>query len=157
MLHGDFLSANMHDPTGWERTVMKRLALWIMLGAICLGIVSIGQAQQNRGTGKMAFRELPAGVCRAIEQYIAKVDAARSLTDKASREEKYAEAREELAAVLKSYDKAFLITEATDYAGYTELVAGTDPTDAKFNDAVEKRLRARTALLEICENGTVTR
>jgi len=136
---------------------MKRLAIWMMAWAICLGVGPITEAQQSGGAEKASSRALPAQECKAIEQYIAKIDSARSIKEKAQREEKYAGAQAELKAALKGRDDAALLDQASEYAKATELVASTDPTESKLSEILDKRLKLRSALLDRCEDYTATR
>ncbi len=137
---------------------MKRLAIWMIVGAIFLGMWSFTEAQQPRGDGKTSPRALPAQECKAIEQYIAKIDAARSIREKTQREEKYAEAQAQLTAALKGRDEAApLLGEALEYAKRTEQVATADPTDPKLSEILENRLKLRSALLERCTEYTANR
>ena len=136
---------------------MKRLALWMIAGAIFLGVGAVFEAQQSGGAGKTSSAALPANVCKAIEQYIAKIDASRSVKDKGQREERYSEAQTELKSAFKGRDDAPIIAEAEDYARYTEQIANTDPTDTRLTDILDKRLKFRSALLDRCEGYTATR
>ncbi|MBI4964959.1 MAG: hypothetical protein HY913_16920 [Desulfomonile tiedjei] len=136
---------------------MNRLAIWVIVGAVCLGMAPFGHAQQSGGPGKPSGRELPRLECKAVETYIAKIDAARSIAEKERREERYAEAQAELKAALKGRDDDALLALAADYAKYTEQVAAADSADSKLADIVDKRLKLRSALLERCENYTATR
>jgi len=142
---------------GLRGTVMKRLVIWMMAWAICLGVGPITEAQQSSGAEKASARALPAQECKAIEQYIAKIDAARSIREKAKREEKYEEAQAELKAALKGRDDATLLDQASEYAKSTELVASTDPTDSKLSEILDRRLKLRSGLLERCQDYTATR
>ena len=136
---------------------MKKLWLCLIVGATCLGIVSSAGSQQGQGKGKASSGDLPAAVCQAIEQYIAKIDSARSISDKTQRTERYAAAEDELSAALKRNDRASLLDQVSTYARYTELVASGDPTDAKFTELLEQRLNSRAALLEMCSSYTTSR
>jgi len=136
---------------------MKKLWLCLIVGATCLGIVSSAGSQQGQGKGKASSGDLPAAVCQAIEQYIAKIDSARSISDKTQRTEKYTAAENELATVLKRHDRDSLLTQASAYARYTELVASSDPSDTKFSGLLEQRLNSRAALLEMCASYTTSR
>ncbi len=136
---------------------MKRVWLGLIVGLICLGMMAIAGGQQGTGKGQASPRDLPAAVCQAIEQYIAKIDAARSIGDKTQRTEKLSAAQDELASVLKRNDSTSLLSQASAYARYTELMASTDPTDTKFGELVEQRLNSRAALLEACSSYTTSR
>jgi 7-keto-8-aminopelargonate synthetase-like enzyme len=136
---------------------MKKLVMVLIVGAICLAAAVIAQAQQSGGEGKTSSRALPAQECKAIEQYIARIDAARSIREKAQRETKYSEAQAELKAALKSRDNAAPLAQATEYANTTEQVATMDPMDSKLSEVLDKRLKLRGALLERCEDYTATR
>jgi hypothetical protein len=110
----------------------------------------MARAQQDGGTRRLFSEKLSAEVCRAIEHFIAQIDSARGFRDKAVREEKYASAQKSLAEVLKRHDNLALLSVASEYARYTELVASGDPKDAKLDELLENRLKSRTALLELC-------
>jgi hypothetical protein len=135
---------------------MKRLLFGIIMATICLSMAAVIQAQQPGGTsGKPS--KLPDEVCQAAIQYVAKIDSARSIKEKAKREEKYAEALDALATALKNYDKPSLLAKASEYAQCTESVASADPRDPTFDDSVAKRLQLRSVLLGMCEGFTLGR
>lgn len=136
---------------------MKRLVQWLMLGTICLAIVSFAVAQGGTGKAKSNSKQLPAEVCKAIEQFIAQIDSARSVKEKAAREAKFAKAQDELAMVLKRNDKLALLSEASAYIRYTELVVSGDAKDANLDELLQKRLETRSGLLGLCTSYTTTR
>jgi len=136
---------------------MKQLTLCLALGAIFLALVSAGIAQQSGAAGKAPASKLPDEVCKAIEQYVAGIDSARTVRDKAEREEKYAAAQKALVPVLSRFGKTYLLEEITVYAQHCEEVATADPTDAKFEKLVAQRLGTRSKLLEWCSSYTPTR
>ncbi|MGB6064814.1 MAG: hypothetical protein WBG50_08390 [Desulfomonilaceae bacterium] len=136
---------------------MKRLTLCLILGIFCAAIVSFAGAQQSTGKGKSTSKALPAEVCKAIEKYVAKVDSARSMNDKSSREKKYNQAQEDLAKVLTKYGKSALLSEASKYVLYTELVVGGDAKDVNLDQLIDQRLKKRTSLLEMCSPYTTKR
>ena len=136
---------------------MKILATWIIVGAICFAVGPVAQAQQSGGEGKASSKALPAHECKAIELYIAKIDAARSISQKPQREEKYAEAQAELKTALKGSDDAAVLTQALEYAKRTEQVVTTDPTDQKLAEILDSRLKLRSGLLDRCKDFTATR
>jgi hypothetical protein len=155
----DFIGAESADSDfqSRERWVMKKLGLCLMVGMLCLTMMSIAGAQQEAGKVKASSSDLSGAVCQAIEQYISKVDSARSLKAKTEREEKYAEAQNGLAEVLQRHDKSALLSQVTAYATYTELVAHTDPTNPQFDKIVDQRLKSRAALLDMCTSYTLSR
>jgi hypothetical protein len=139
---------------------MKRLALCLILGIVCMGMVSYAEAQEKAGKGKSSSKTLPSEVCKAIEQYVAKIDAARAVKDPATRSGMYFEAAAALqdpASMLKGPDKDNVLSIAANYAGYTEMVVSGDAKDAHLDTVLEKRLNARTELLEMCSSYTSTR
>jgi len=136
---------------------MKTLVMIVFIALICLGAISLTVGQPPATKDATASRPLPAAVCKAIETYIAKVDATRSVSEKVKREAKYDEAKSELASVLNQYDEASLLTIASSYVRYTETVATADPGKPGFDDDLDKRLKSRSALLERCANYTSTR
>ncbi len=137
---------------------MKRLALCLILGMICMVMVSFAGAQERAGKARPSSKGLPPEVCKAIEQYVAKIDSARAVKDMAARTRKYGEAALELAAVLNPRsDKDALLTLAADYVTYTERVVAGDAKDANLDELLEKRLNTRTKLLEMCSSYTTTR
>jgi hypothetical protein len=138
------------------RRVMKLTMVWLTVGAVCLAVASMGVAQQTGGAGKEPG-SLPDEVCKAIEQYIAGIDSARTARDKAERDGKYAAAQQALAPVLTRSGKASLLAEITMYAQQSELVAAADPTDANFEKLVAQRLSTRSKLLGWCSSFTPTR
>ena len=128
---------------------MKREVLLFIMGLICLASPSIAGAQQSS--------KIPADVCQAIEQYVAQINVAGAGKDKFTRQQEYAAALNTLTAVLKRYGKDNISTQANEFARYTELVAVTDATDAKFGELVDKRLKSRAALQDICMPYTTAR
>ncbi len=134
-----------------KRTVMRRLTQCVIVGILILGMVSVGMAQQVTGKGKSSSTVVPADACTAIQQYVARIDAARSIGEQARREEKYTQARKELEPVLQRYNLSVLVDEASEYAKLTEVVVRADPTDPKLADLLDKRLKVRGALLERCD------
>jgi hypothetical protein len=136
---------------------MKRLVMIVLTVVISLGAISLAMGQPPAPESATDSQALPAAVCNAIATYIAKVDAARSVSEKAKREAKYDEAKSELASVLNRYDKASLLTEAYSYVRYTEIVATADPGKAGLDDDLDKRLKSRSALLQRCADYTSSR
>lgn len=92
-----------------------------------------------------------------MEQYVAGIDAARSMKEKKVRQEKYRKALEELAAVLKPRGETALVSQAEAYAQLSEQVVVADPSNQRFDEMVDARLKTRSALLQRCENYTSTR
>lgn len=129
---------------------MKKVAQYVIVGMMLLGMVSVGVAQQDMSKGKSSSSVVPPDVCKAIQQYVARVDAARSIGNKTGRAEKYAQAQKELEQVLKRYTQSALLEEATEYAKLTEVIVRTEPTDGKLAELLDKRLKLRGALLERC-------
>jgi hypothetical protein len=107
--------------------------------------------------GAQSSSQVPEEVCQAIEQCVAQINVAGAIRDKSTRQQQYSNALSTLTPVLKRYGKENLSTQAAEFAQYTELVAGTDPTDAKFGELVEKRLKSRALLQNICMPYTTTR
>ena len=136
---------------------MKGTTLCLIVGAIFLGMVSLVEAQRDTSQGKPAAKALPAEVCSALEQYLAKIDAAGSLRDATKREEKYTEAQKELSEVLTRSERASLLKDALEYAKFVEQVVITDPTTKGFDGLLDKRIKMRGRLLEACSNYTTTR
>jgi len=128
-----------------------------MLGVICLGVFSLSSAQAQQSGGKPVSSAPPREVCRAIEAYVAKVDSAKSISDKTKRAEQYAEAKQDLETVLKKHNQTALLGKALDYAPFTEQVVTAEATNPKLNEYLEKRSKLREALLEICSGYTTTR
>lgn len=137
-------------------TLMARLLVWLLVGTICAGMLTIAAAQQGTGSAKSSS-QLPAEVCQAMEQYVAGIDAARSMKEKKVRQEKYRKALEELAAVLKPRGETALVSQAEAYAQLSEQVVVADPSNQRFDEMVDARLKTRSALLQRCENYTSTR
>jgi len=129
----------------------------LIVGAICLAIASAGSADQSGEGGKAYSGKLPDEVCRAIEQYIAAIDAARALKDKADRGERYAAAQQALMAGLQRFGKTSLLADITSYAQQSELVSTTDPTDVTFDKRIAERLNTRSKLLDWCSSFTIKR
>lgn len=136
---------------------MKALAISTMLVIAFLGMLSLVDAQTPSGTGKPITESLPRPVCKALEAYLAAIDVARSDKDRVRRQEKYDKAQGELEAVLKLHGKQALLTEALKYAEYSEAAVNKDATDRQFNEIIEKRLRLRADLLQLCTEYTISR
>jgi hypothetical protein len=126
----------------------KQILCWTM-GLACFAVVSIAAGPQSSG--------IPTEVCQALEQYVAEINYAGAVKDKAQREEKYAGARNALAPVLKKHNKESLLAQAAEFAEYTELTAGTDPTDPKFGELLQKRINSGAALQGLCMSYTTSR
>lgn len=137
--------------------LMSKLVVWILVGTICAGLPMIAQAQQGSGGAKSSSAQLPAEVCKAMERYVAQIDAARSLKEKTLREEKYREGLEGLTAVLKPRGETSLLAQAEEYARLCEAVVTADSTNPKLDEMVNKRLMTRSQLLQRCEDYTSTR
>jgi hypothetical protein len=121
---------------------MIRRILISIVGLICLTSAATSGAQKGA--------TVPAEVCQAIEQYVAQINTAGTLKEKAARDESCAAALKALNEVLKRYGKNNLSAQASEFAKYSELVASTDPTDANFGELVSKRLKSRAVLQELC-------
>ena len=100
---------------------MKVLAIRTMVVVAFLGTLSLVGAQTPPGTGKPISESLPRPICKAMEAYLAAIDVAKSDVDPVRRQQKYDKARAELEAVLKLYGKEALLTEALQYALYSEV------------------------------------
>lgn len=136
---------------------MVRLALCVLVGTMFAGLLTVGYAQQDTSVAKTSTNQLTAEVCKAIEGYVARIDAARSIKEKDRREERYRQALESLTAVLKSQGETGLLAEAAQYAQFCEIVVSSDPTNPQFDVMVDKRLKTRSKLLQPCEGYTSTR
>jgi len=122
----------------------------------CMTIFSLAGAQTSP-EGKSAAGGLPREACRALETYVAAVDAVKAQPDPAKRAERYGEAKTQLESVMKSFGKASVVEEAVLYATYTEVIVTKDATDAQLSDTMEKRLKMRAHLLGMCDDFTTTR
>jgi hypothetical protein len=135
---------------------MKRfivsLELLILIGAICIGSASFGHTQQS---GKE--RQYSAKICRVVEQFLAKMDAARSVQEKSRRAEKCAEAKKEITEALKGENAEPVIAAAVEYGRLTEEIAAMDPLDPKFDILLDQKLNIRSDLLGRCQDYTNTR
>jgi len=136
---------------------MKRTTVCMIVGAILLGMISLVEAQQAPDRGKPLSKALPAEVCAALEQYVAKVDAAGSIKEPERRAEKYAEAQKGLTEVVTRKEQASLLEDALAYPKLVEQVVATDPTTKGFDELLDKRIKMRGTLLEACSNYTTTR
>lgn len=128
---------------------MKRLILWLIAAALFPAMALVAVAQDSS--------TVPADVCKAIEQYVARVNTIGTLSDKSARQEYYSKALSDLEPVIKRYKMDRLLPLATEFSQYTELVAVTDPVDAKFGEVTDKRLKSRAALQNICMPYTTAR
>lgn len=97
-----------------------------------------------------AGQGLPPELCRAMQTYIAQVDSAQGIVNKSERDAKYAAAKESIKAALSKFGKDSLFVQAASYADQTETVVNTDPTNSNLPDLLDKRLRIRAGLLELC-------
>lgn len=129
---------------------MKRLALCILSAIICLGFATITQAQQAASARKQSSQQWPQKVCKTVEQYFAGIDAARSTTNKAEREKKYAAAKQSLVAVLEPLGRISLIEELAEYQALTESIINANPSSPAFPGLVDKRLKVRNSILNHC-------
>jgi hypothetical protein len=136
---------------------MKSQVLCLILGVICIGAFSIASAQAQKSANKAASSAPPREVCRAIEAYVAKVDAAKSMSDPSARAKQYEAAKQDLETVLKKRNQTELLGKALDYVPFTEQVVTTEATNPKLNEYLAKRSKLREALLEICSDYTTTR
>lgn len=136
---------------------MKGFAIILPMALACLGAISLAMGQPTGAKSGAAPSERMLVVCQALTTYIAKVDAARSISDKEKREAKYTEAKNELSSALNQSEQAELLGEASSYARYTETIATADPGKPDMADDLEKRLKSRSALLERCESYTKSR
>jgi hypothetical protein len=118
----------------------------------------LGAITFNSSQGHSADSQpLPAAVCKAIEAYVAQIGAARSVSDKSKREAQYTEAKTTLASVLKQQGKDHLLDKASGYAELTEAVVIADSKSTDLADVLERRLKTRAALLEMCSDYTMIR
>jgi hypothetical protein len=136
---------------------MKSRILCLILGVICLGMFSIAGVEAQQGGAKSVSSAPPREVCRAIEEYVAKVDSAKSMSDPSKRAKQYEEAKQDLETVLKKHNQTELLGKALDYVPFTEQVATAEATNPKLNEYLEKRSKLRETLLEICSGYTITR
>jgi hypothetical protein len=113
-------------------------------------MLSLAYAQQKAEGEPVPRLKLTPDACKAIEKYIADIDAARSVKEKAKRDEKYAAALDALKAVVKAPGDAALIAEAAAYPVHTERVLAVDSTDPKLEELIELRLKCRARLLGSC-------
>jgi hypothetical protein len=135
---------------------MKALVSSLMVGLISLMLASPGGSQEAGQTASPS-RGLSKEACAALEAYFAKVNAARSLTDKVQRQEKYHEARVDLERALPKHTSSDLITQAALYASYSEQVVTSDAADPNLPELLDKRLKVRMTLLESCPGYASTR
>ncbi len=98
---------------------MKRFTLCMMVGVLILGVMSLSGAQSDTSKGNPSPATLPAAACQAIQQYVAKIDAARSMSDSAKRQETYTQAHKELESVVLRHKKSALADDAAQYAKLT--------------------------------------
>lgn len=136
---------------------MKRLLLSLIIAVLCISFGSLTIAHQSSEGMNPAPKDVLSEVCKVLEPSVAKIDAARAIQDKPSREKKYAEARAIVEPVLEKHRQTALLAIISDYITYTEFVATMDPTDPKFQSHVTKRLEARSILLGVCESYTSSR
>jgi hypothetical protein len=109
------------------------------------------------GAGGLESSTVPADVCKAIEQYVARVNTIGALSDKAERQGYYSKALSDLEPVIRRYKMDPLLPMAKEFAEATELVTVTDPVDGKFGELTDKRLKSRAALQNLCMPYTTAR
>lgn len=132
---------------------MKNVIMILIATLGCLGAVTF-----HAGQGLSADSQpLPPAVCKAIEAYVAQIDAARSVSVKSKREERYAEAKTSLASVLKQQGKDPLLDKVADYAQLTETIVTADSKSPNLAEDLDRRLKARAALLQMCSDYTISR
>jgi len=136
---------------------MRTLAVCFIIGLTSMAMASLSCAHAPAGSAKASGNAPPREVCQAIESYIGKIDAAKAQADASKRAETYAEANAALESVLKKYNRTALYPEATKYATYAEQIHTRDATDPELPELIDKRLKVRAALLELCEGYTITR
>ncbi len=136
---------------------MKSRILCLILGVICLGMLSFAGVHAQQKAGKPSSGAPPRDVCRAIEAYVAKVDTAKSISDPSKRAEQYSQAKQDLETVLKKHNQTELLGKALDYVPYTEQVVMAEAKNPKLTEYLEKRSKLRETLLEICSGYTTTR
>jgi hypothetical protein len=136
---------------------MKRLALCLIVGVLCLVLGSVVQAQQGSSSVRPQPDTLPADACSAIERYVATINAAGSASDKAKREEQYSQAQAALAAAFKSLNRPDVLEHATAYSQCTEVIVVTDPLNKEYGDLVQKRINLSQLLLNLCMGYTTSR
>jgi hypothetical protein len=124
---------------------MKRFAPCIAVGMLLVGLLCPAGAQQ----APAAVRLSPEA-CAAVQQYVARIDASRSMNAAADREETYAQARKGLEPVLQRNKQAQLLDVASDYAKVSETIVKASATDPKLPELVDKRLKLRSRLLDHC-------
>jgi hypothetical protein len=135
---------------------MKALISQVLLVLACMGLVSLVGAQTaSQGTG--ASKEMPREACRAVETYVATIDAAQAQLDAAKRTQQYDQAKAQLEPVLKRFGKESVMVDAARYATYVETIVNKDATDAQLTEAMDKRLKLRAQLLGMCDSFTATR
>jgi hypothetical protein len=128
---------------------MKNRITGTVIGLICLAVVSIAGAQQASN--------IPAEVCQAIEQFVARVNSAGVESAARVRQEQYDSALNTLATVVKRHGMPDLLNKATEFANATEAMAVTDSTNARFSELVSKKLKAGEVLQEMCMPYTTSR
>jgi hypothetical protein len=136
---------------------MRTLVICASAVIVCLGMLSVVEAQTLPEKAKTAQEILPREACQALETYIANIDAAQSQPDASKRAQRYDAAKAQLEPTLKRYGKTSVLDQAYLYATYTEQVVTKDATDAQLPDAMEKRLNVRAGLLGSCADYTATR
>ena len=130
---------------------MTRQALCIMVGILFVATLSSVAAQQIKTNQPSSSVKLPADVCQAVQQYVAKIDAARSMNEASKREQTYAQAQKQLEPVLQRHKQMAIADMGSEYAKLTETVVKTDSTDPKLPKLLDERLALRAKLLDHCD------
>lgn len=136
---------------------MKLTAVCLAVLVGCLAVLSVAGGQSGPDGGKAPAQSPSPEVCQALESYVAKIDAAKSINEPSERSKKYAEAEAPLEKVLKKANQASLLADVVLYASYTEAVASKDATDPELGAALERRSKMREYLLQLCMGYTISR
>ncbi len=133
-----------------KEAVMKQLRICAIVGLVCLSLISVVAGKQDPNNKKTPDGNLPSEVCLGIQQYIADVEAAKSMKDVSARKTQYSAAEQRLAEILKRNGKMRLLKEITEYAHYSEMAAAAGSRDPNLTKILADQLKTRTKLLEWC-------
>jgi len=74
------------------------------------------------------------------------------MAGKAQREEAYAQAHKDLEPILQQIKQTALTDAASQYAKLSEEIVTADSTSPKLAELLDKRLKARSTLLDHCDD-----
>jgi hypothetical protein len=121
---------------------MKKFIFAAICGIVCAACL----VPWDAGASETASPEL----CKALQDYVSQVDAARSVSDTGKRKDMYREAQSKAAEKLKRLKAESLLEDCANYSVYVESIVVKDATDPALPGLIEKRVKLREKLLGLC-------